>query len=287
MTKDEQSDLAQSYELLKQEGFSVEWLDPVAIGMKKPCSALLNRSDGSMNPVKFWTRVAEGLPVQSHCEVLSVTHQKDFLAVETTTGNFKARRVVYCLNAFAESLLPVMKGRYIPLRGQIIELPLLGKSPTERPIYAKYGDLYWRFTTNSLIFGGLEDAVPDQEVGIAKEVSTQILDAQVRWIQENFEDHLIEFSPQTWKTRCSTMAFTVDGFPFVGPVAEKDCYVLSGLCGLGHGYAMECASWLYDLIELGINKIPAYISSDRMNTLPVYTGGDWRNLYEAWNHGIH
>lgn len=280
----EQRELIQSYELMKQEGYSVEWLDSVSAGLKKPCSALFNRSDASLDPKRFWSHVAEKLPVQSQSEVRRVSSEKDHLLVETSRGNFETKRVVYCLNAFAAELVPELKGRYIPLRGQIVELPLREEAPTDKPILTQYGDIYWRFANGQLIFGGLEDAVPQHEVGIAKNVSPQVQEQQIRWIREHFTENLVMFSEKPLTSRCSTMAFTVDGFPFVGPLPQNNCYILSGLCGLGHGYAMECASWLYDLITSGQNKIPSYISSDRINTLPIYTGGNWRTLYEAWNH---
>ncbi len=280
----EQHELIQSHDMMKQEGYSVEWLDSVSTGLKKPCGALLNRSDASLDPKKFWNHIAENLPVQTHSEVRRVLSEKDHLLVETSKGNFETKHVVYCLNAFAAELVPELKGRYIPLRGQIMELPLREEAPTDRPVLTQYGDIYWRFANDKLIFGGLEDAVPEQEVGIAKHVSQQIQEQQIRWIHHHFTENLVVISEETLISRCSTMAFSVDGFPFVGPLPQKNCYVLSGLCGLGHGYAMECASWLYDLITSGRNKIPSYISSDRINTLPVYTGGNWRTLYEAWNH---
>ncbi len=80
------------------------------------------------------------------------------------------------------------------------------------------------------------------------------------------------------------MALTVDGFPFVGPLPQENRYVLAGLCALGHGYALECARWLHVLIENNLDVIPPYFSSTRLSNLPVYQGGNWRDLYEAWSH---
>ena len=84
-----------------------------------------------------------------------------------------------------------------------------------------------------------------------------------------------------------TMAYTLDGFPFVGALLQKNRYILGSLCRMGNSYALKSAYWLYELIANRQNVILSYCSSDRMNTLPAYAGGDWRKLYEAWNHGIH
>jgi len=83
------------------------------------------------------------------------------------------------------------------------------------------------------------------------------------------------------------MAFTVDGFPFVGRLTSPNHYVLSGLCGMGHSYALEGARWLYELIVNGQDIIPPYCSSDRIKNLPVYAKGNWRTIHEAWNYGVH
>ena len=81
-------------------------------------------------------------------------------------------------------------------------------------------------------------------------------------------DIFASFHPlQTW---CSTMAFTVDGFPFVGSLERLRCYVLAGLCGLGHSYAMEAARWIHELITTGRNIIPEFCSSDRMKSLQAF-----------------
>jgi glycine/D-amino acid oxidase-like deaminating enzyme len=83
------------------------------------------------------------------------------------------------------------------------------------------------------------------------------------------------------------MAFTVDGFPFVGKLERPGCFISAGMCGLGHSYAMECARWLHELITKDRNIIPDFCDSSRIKSLKRFTGGDWRNEYEAWNHGIH
>jgi glycine/D-amino acid oxidase-like deaminating enzyme len=175
---------------------------------------------------------------------------------------------------------------YIPLRGQMLRLPLKRKPPTKKPIITNYGEIYWHFSNTHLNFGGLEFRVPEEETGIATEVSKRITDIQIDWIRESMNPDLFaSFDPE--RTWCSTMAFTVDGFPFVGSLERPRCYVLAGLCGLGHSYALEAARWIRELITTGKNIIPEFCSSDRMKSLPRFTGGNWRSQNETWNHGIH
>lgn len=297
----ERNDLWFSYELLRDQGYAVEWVETPPVGLKELCGSILNRDDGVFDQIRFWSRLAEGLPVRTNCEVLSV-HEN---SVETTQGFFYGKRIVFCLNAFAAALVPDLNGRYIPLRGQMLETPVEAEIPTDLPVFTRYGDIYWRFLPGKLWFGGLEAAVPEDEVGIAAELSKQIKDSQIEWIKQHFAEQSIGMvrasrpqasrrakgrladgtsAPQVTKAWCSTMAFTVDGFPFVGRLAHPDHYVLSGLCGIGHSYALEGARWLYELIENGRDIIPPYCASDRIKTLPVYTEGNWRTIHEAWNY---
>ena len=283
----EREELLQSCELLQNQGYSVEWIERPETGLIDCRGALLNREDGILDSSMFWRRMADNLPVQTHCEVRSVQNQVDSIRIETSQGSFTTERVVFCLNAFAGELVPETRGRFIPVRGQMLEIPLQDRPKTNRPIFTHRGDIYWRYLNHTLIFGGLECMVPEKEVGIARDVSLRIQDAQIHWIQDHFDPILVGNNPRPSRSWSGTMAFTVDGFPFVGRLPQKNRYILGGLCGLGHSYAMECAFWLHELILHRRNVIPPYCSSDRIDTLPLYEGGDWRRTYEAWNHGIH
>lgn len=278
----ERSELEESCELMRTAGFAVQWIESPDVGLNQTCGALFNPDDGCLDSGKFWKWLAGDLPVRREA-VTEIRRGGETYSVETTSGCYQTERVVYCLNAFSAELLPELQGRYIPLRGQMIETELRDAAPTRAPVYAQYGDLYWRFVEDRFIFGGLENRFPDEEVGIAAEPSPQIQQAQEVWIREMIVNRLVNYrAARVW---CSTMAFTVDGFPFVGELQGRPgSYVLAGLCGLGHGYALECASWLHELIALGRNVIPPSFSSDRIGILPRYDGGSWRNHYEAWNY---
>jgi glycine/D-amino acid oxidase-like deaminating enzyme len=283
----EAMDLRNSYELMLSEGFPVEWINTAGCGLKQEVPALRNPADGVMQSQTFWNTISALVPVKTKSPVSRVIETETDLIVVTPKEEFHAKNVVYCLNAFSARLLPELEGRFIPLRAQMLELPLLREPPHLSPCISNYGEIYWNFTPTSLRFGGLEYLVPEDEAGIATSLSQKILHAQLEWIEANFEEGLV--SPVAMKAWYSTLAYSVDGFPLVGKVpGRRNQYMLAALCGLGNSYAMVCASWLYDLIQRDVNAIPAYFSSDRMNRLPKYEGGvDWRSTYEAWNHGIH
>ncbi len=282
-TEQEAGELRRSYELMLANGFQVEWVDAAPSGLRENKPALLNREDGLLDSSQFWKELAKTLPYKTNSRVLQVIDQQNSLCVITTAREFRTRRVVYCLNAFSSDLLPELEGRIIPLRAQMVELPLQAARPCPQPVMTAYGEIYWNFTPTTLRFGGLEYMVPDEEVGVATSLSAKVLDAQLRWIQQNLAG--VSHSESPLRTWFGTMGFTVDGYPVVGKLPGKpNQYVLAGMCGLGHSYALTCSSWLYEQIVHDKDRIPHYFSSDRILNLPRYTGGNWRTLYEAWNH---
>ncbi len=281
LTEKEGQELRWSYELMRAGGFPVEWNDAVPAGLKLERPGIFNPEDALLDSKGFWQELAHNFPVKTQCPVLQVVDESDSLLVLSANEEFRAQRIVYCLNAFSGELVPELHGRFIPLRGQMLELEV-DENRCIQPVIAQYGDIYWNFTSNSLRFGGLESSIPEDEIGIATSLSERILEQQMKWIQENLQVRFLNTPSRTWY---GTMAFTLDGYPFVGSLPDRrNQFVLSGMCGLGHSYALECASWLYELIAHDKVVIPHYFSSDRIRNLPDYPGGDWRSRYEAWNH---
>jgi glycine/D-amino acid oxidase-like deaminating enzyme len=278
--------MKQSYDLLKEDGFAVEWSDSIDSGLKKTSTGIVKYDDGIIDSVQFWSLLAANLPVRTQCSVSEILECPSSVQLKTTQGTFEAEKVVFCLNAFSSQVLPEFERLYIPLRGQMLQLKLKNKPPTNKPVITNYGEIYWHFSDAHINFGGLEFRVPEDETGIATRVSKRITDAQVDWIREFMNPDLFA-SLDPVRTWCSTMAFTVDGFPFVGSLERPRCYVLAGLCGLGHSYSLEAARWIHELITTGRNIIPEFCSSDRMKSLPRFAEGDWRSQNETWNHGIH
>jgi glycine/D-amino acid oxidase-like deaminating enzyme len=281
----EEERLRRSHELMKRFGYDVDFVEEAQTGLKFPVRALLNRHDARFNSRKFWKALSSDLPIRTHIEVKSIRRHQEEILVETDSEIFRSARVVYCLNAFATALLPELEGRYIPLRGQTTELSCKESIPTLGPVFAEYGEIYWRFHDENLVFGGLEYLLPELETGIAEQHSAKLTELQIAWIRKHFQPGLFSESPRPVRTGFSTMAYTVDGFPFVGALpGRSNEFILSGLCGMGNSYALELGSWLYELIENDKNIVPRYFSSDRIGNLAIYSGGDWRKIYEAWNH---
>ena len=64
--------------------------------------------------------IRQGLQVHAHTPVLDVSAARDaqgFWTVKTSRGQIKAKKVVFCTNAYTQSILPQYKDKIIPVRG--------------------------------------------------------------------------------------------------------------------------------------------------------------------------
>lgn len=64
--------------------------------------------------------VAEGVNLQTHTPVLSVSHDRDDKGrwmIATERGCIRAKHVVYACNAYSAGILPEIKGKIVPVRG--------------------------------------------------------------------------------------------------------------------------------------------------------------------------
>src|SRR5207249_4492290 len=120
----ETGELRRSYELLQQAGFDVEWFDRAETGLRNPVNALFNRDDAWIDPLDFWSKLAATLPVRDHMEVQHIENRASLIEVETNKGVFQTERVAFCLDAFSAQLVPELRGQYISIRGQIVEVAM-------------------------------------------------------------------------------------------------------------------------------------------------------------------
>src|SRR5262245_34222039 len=88
--------IKRSYELLREDGFNVDWLDSVDCGLKKTSSGIYNHDDAIIDSVRFWSSLAEGLPIHTQCHVMEIIEGPSLIELKTTQGKFKAEQVVFC-----------------------------------------------------------------------------------------------------------------------------------------------------------------------------------------------
>lgn len=59
--------MKQSYELMKEDGFNVDWNNSVDCGLKIPSNGICNFDDAIIDSPKFWSSLAADLPIHTGC----------------------------------------------------------------------------------------------------------------------------------------------------------------------------------------------------------------------------
>jgi glycine/D-amino acid oxidase-like deaminating enzyme len=181
--------------------------------------------------------------------------------VQTSRGVIATKHVIHCTNAYAATLLPALKGKLWPLRGQMTvqsvpeSFPRLGNKRSWSTIWAQGFDYITQSAANdgSLYIGGgaLQGGLFwDEDVGSTDDSkqSSSCLKHLEKVPKIGFG---IADGTQVEKKWTGIMGFTGDGLPFVGQVGHdisgrEDCDTAAGgewIAAGWDGYGMvQC--WL-------------------------------------------
>ena len=203
----------------------------------------LSSCEAKLNPYKFVCGLAKatepiGDRILTNCQVEAVTKFSSGYKVQVRRkGIISAEKVVYCMNAYSEDLLPELSGFFTPFRGQII----LTK-PLKKQYLDKLHDIsmtingcreYIRLCDDRLLIGGLRGIMKGMQEGITfdGQYSTKIYNSLRKRLFEIFpfiEECSIE------KTWTGIMCKTYDGLPLVGPrPGYENQWIAAGFNGYG------------------------------------------------------
>lgn len=231
---EEAAQLAESNQLLNEDGFSASWDGRV----------LMNPRDGEANPAAIVGALARQSPRGTIREGVSVT------AIETGSGSevlvhadgaeCRAGCVILATNAYTPQLLAEIAIQ--PRRAQMLASAPDAARLSSVPTYSNFGYRYWRqLQSGEVLIGGWRDTAHDVEVGYDERPTEAIqshLDAQLKRMGAE--------APVTHRW-AGTMGFTETGLPLVGPVAGMpNVYTCAGFNGHGMGFAFVSAKRLVD-----------------------------------------
>jgi glycine/D-amino acid oxidase-like deaminating enzyme len=165
--------------------------------------------------------------------------------VITNRGVIQASKVVYCTNAWTKYLLPTFTSHLVPIRNQVISVPVGSGGGDGGPAKMNYvlsadrGYQYlsYRPYDDTLIFGGCRNATvgwmehEDDDSTLNQTVSCHLRD--------RLQDYKFPHFPQ--REWAGTMGFSMqDGLPFVGDLAHvlgeqkgQGLYIAAGFSGHG------------------------------------------------------
>lgn len=245
--RDRQHELAESLELLRAEGFEVEWRDARAVraasGSPRLGGAVYQPHDGGLDPVRLCRGLAEdgGFPVHTGFAVREVEPAGDRVRLVSEAGDVLAERVVFALNAYAPRLLPPLAGAIRPVRGQ-----MMSTAPGERFLtgvwYLVDGFEYARqLADGTFLVGGKREVAVDVEVGYLETPTATIQGALERYLDEVFPRLAGRPVRHRW---AGTMGFTEDFLPIIGEVPGLPGAV-SAAGFSGHGMSLGFAAGRY------------------------------------------
>jgi glycine/D-amino acid oxidase-like deaminating enzyme len=239
--------LEESGELLRQEGFEVEWRS--ASGVARASGAvglgggLFQARDGGLDPL----RLCRGLATLGGFEVATGTRVRGIAAWDgrvhlvTDGGEILAERVALAVNAYIPSLLPQLAPEVRPVRAQV-----LATAPTERSLsgvwYLDNGSQQVRqLADGTVLFGGCRDRAEATEVGYVESPTATVQGALEETLTATFPTFADLRVVRRW---AGTLAFTADGLPRVAAVPHiPGAYYAAGFHG--HGLSLGFAVGRY------------------------------------------
>ncbi|KAH9957017.1 FAD dependent oxidoreductase-domain-containing protein [Russula dissimulans] len=301
LTKEEEAEAREEYEIAKAAGINVsgvEWLAQGEVEKKYGAQYPAVRTPGNtIWPLKLVTQLfkltenaspAVSLKLHTHTPVTTV---RPLIAdssvrrwqLETPRGSVRCTHVVHATNAYASALLPQLSGRrgIVPTRGQAISIrsAVPARELALSGFTADRGLEYWFMRPGSapderplVILGGAR-----LTEGSARDATTDdsVLDAVVG---KRLREFLAEVFPGNFEKGAEPemewtgiMGFTELGDPFVGPVMDKfnpgglpyeGQYIVAGFSGHGMPRAFGCADIVARMI---VSKI-----TDREWELPPW-----------------
>ncbi|MFQ3582442.1 MAG: FAD-binding oxidoreductase [Chloracidobacterium sp.] len=250
-TPDEANVLAQSAELLREDGFNVTFLpsDPLGRGFY---AAIHNPHDAGIHPVKLVRALIEqsGAEVFEHWPVTALETTPDGVRAHGPRGSLRAERILLALNGEAVHFSPDFADKVFPTRGQIFVTAAYPRRLLAEVVYANHGYEYFRqLPDGRFLFGGGRRAFASTEIG-TDETPT----AEVQGFLESFKDrHFPELSGLPIDYRwAGVMGFTPDGLPLLGTLPNHPQVWFSLAChGHGMGFSLEVGRLAAEMVQTG------------------------------------
>jgi gamma-glutamylputrescine oxidase len=231
---EEAAQLAESHQLLNDDGFSASWDGRI----------LINPRDGEANPAAIVGALARQSPPGTIREGVNVTALEPAsgtdVLVHADGAECRAGCVILATNAYTPQLLE--KVEIQPRRAQMLASAPDAARLSRIPTYSNFGYRYWRqLPSGEVLVGGWRDTAYDIEVGYDEQPTDAIqshLDAQLKGMGAE--------APVTHRW-AGTMGFTESGLPLIGPVdGMRNVYICAGFNGHGMGFAFVSAKHLVD-----------------------------------------
>jgi glycine/D-amino acid oxidase-like deaminating enzyme len=224
--------LDRELEALREDGFTVECVDPLPARLARLYSrALLYPRDAAIHPVRWVRRLA----ARAAAAGVDVVEQRPVTAAELC--GLDADAVVVAADARTRELLPELAGAIWPLRGQVLATEPLRDLGFARPHYAREGFDYWQqLPDRRLVVGGRRDAALAAEA-TAEEQTTPLIQREL----ESLVVELVGELPRITHRWAGVWGQTPDLLPLVGRLPSAgNVWIAGGYSGHGVVLGLAC-----------------------------------------------
>ncbi|MBX9689285.1 MAG: FAD-binding oxidoreductase [Candidatus Obscuribacterales bacterium] len=263
---EELHDLAESAQLMREDGFEVEYLkeDPLERGFY---GALHNQCDIGVNPLSLVRSLIQASSVQVYeNESVFRIECNASQGVELFTANriIRAAKVLLCTNAFLPLLLPEFRSMLKPVRGQILLTRPVEERFLDKLCYANFGYEYFRqLPDGRLLLGGCREPFLQEESSYEDTVTLNVQTALRNYLKDRFPELAGASIDYKWS---GIMCFTPDGLPLIGEIHDKPgVFFMSGCNGHGLGYSLALSRVLVETALDGAD--PGIFQSKRVLNL--------------------
>jgi len=265
LDESEADELARSAQQMQEDGFDTALVRSGAEGAGDdvwtrlaPLLGLINPHDASVNPCEVLGLLGGRLctPVRQRHEVIDwVDTTGGRLVVRTRVLHVRTPRVLLCVNAFAQRLVPSLAGQVTPHRGQMLAVAAPGLR-LDHSYYANFGSEYFRITPEGvLVVGGFRTGHAASEAGYLDEPASPVQHELEAFAARILGRDRIEPIAR-W---AGTMGFSRDGLPLVGPVAEDPrVWFCGGFTGHGMSLGVRTAR---DAVEAMLGLSPSLFAA--------------------------
>jgi glycine/D-amino acid oxidase-like deaminating enzyme len=218
--------LRHEYELLREDGFHVEWREELDEPVKSLFAAgMFHPPDGAVQPARWLRRLAAhaaeaGADLRQESRVESV-------------DELDAEQVVIATDGYPSGLLGPLEGLIIPTRGQMLATEPIPERLFDCPHSSRHGFDYWQQREDGRILaGGFRDTALDDEFTTSEETTPAIQASLERLVSD-----LVGWPVVPTHRWAGLFGFVPDFMPVVGRVPGEDRLWVSGGYS-GHGMVL-------------------------------------------------
>lgn len=235
---EEAAQLRREFELLRQDGFDVEWREELDEPVRSLfAAAMFHPPDAALQPAR-WVRRLAALAAEAGAELREESRV-------ASIDELEADQIVVATDGYPSGLLGPLEGLIIPTRGQMLATEPLPERLFDCPHYSRHGFDYWQQREDGRILaGGFRDTALDDEFTTSEETTPAIQASLERLVSD-----LVGWPVVPTHRWAGLFGFVPDFMPVAGRIPGSDrLWVSAGYSGHGMVLGFMCGELVANAI---------------------------------------